>query len=88
MGRSFARSKRRLLLSPLLREDFAGDSEHPLEALAALGRVLAEPVNSDLLDAVLDLLPATAHGDDFGRLVEDGLARCVGGGVADGLLHG
>ena len=82
------RSKRSLLLPPLLCEDFAGDGEHPLEALATLGRVLAEPVNGDLLDAVLDLLPAAAHGDDFGRLVEGCLARVVGGGVADGLLHG
>lgn len=82
------RSKRSLLLPPLLCEDFAGDGEYPLEALATLGRVLAEPVNGDLLDAVLDLLPAAAHGDDFGRLVEGRLAWGVGGGVADGLLHG
>lgn len=84
----FACSKRRLLLPPLLREDFARNSEHSLKALATLGRVLAEPVNGDFLDAVLDLLPAAAHGDDFGRLVEDCLARGVGGSVADGLLHG
>ena len=82
------RSERRLLLPPLLRKDFAGDFEHSLEALAALSRVLAEPVHGDFLDAVLDLLPAAAHGDDFGRLVEDGLARSVGGGVAHGFLHG
>jgi len=82
------RSKRRLLLPPLLRKDFAGDFEHSLEALAALSRVLAEPVHGDFLDAVLDLLPAAAHGDDFGRLIEDGPARGVGGGVAHGFLHG
>jgi hypothetical protein len=82
-------SKRRLLLPPLLREDFPGDGEHSLEALAALGCVLAEPVNGDFLDAVLDLLPAAAHGDDFGCLVEDCHAGPVGCGcVADGLLHG
>ena len=82
------RSKCSLLLPPLFREDFAGDGEHSLEAFAALGRVLAEPVNGDFLNAVLDLLPAAAHCDDLGGLVEDGLARGVGGSVADGLLHG
>lgn len=82
------RSKRRLLLPPLLREDFARNSEHSLEALTALSRVLAEPVNGNFLDAVLNLLPAAAHRDDFRRLVEDGLARRGRGSVADGLLHG
>lgn len=79
--------KRRLLLPPLLREDFAGNSKHSLETLAALSRVLAEPVNGDFLDAVLNFLPAAAHRDDLGGLVEDGLARGGGGSVADGLLH-
>jgi hypothetical protein len=82
------RSKRRLLLPPLLGKNFPRNGEHPLEALATLSRVLAEPVNSNLLDAVLDLLPATTHRNHFGRLVEDCLARGVGGCVADGLLHG
>ena len=86
MGGCF-RSKRRLLLPPLLREDFAGNSKHSLETLAALSRVLAEPVNGDFLDAVLNFLPAAAHRDDLGGLVEDGLARGGGGSVADGLLH-
>lgn len=81
-------SKRRLLLPPLLRENFARDGEHPLKALAALSRVLAEPVNGDFLDAVLNLLPAATHRNDLGGLVEDGLARRGGGSVADGLLHG
>jgi hypothetical protein len=80
-------SKSRFLLPPLLGKHFARDGEHSLEALAALSRVLAEPVNCDLFDAVLDLLPAAAHCDDLGRLVEDCPAWCVRGSVADCLLH-
>lgn len=71
----------------LLREGLPGDGEHSLEALAALGGVLAEPVDGDLFDAVLDLLPAAAHRDDLGGLVEVRLAGSAGGSVADGLLH-
>jgi hypothetical protein len=81
------RSKRRLLLSPLLREDFPGNGEHSFETLATLGSVLAEPVNGDFLDAVLDLLPAAAHRDNLGRLVENRHAGHVGSSVSDGLLH-
>ena len=77
---------KRLLLA-LLRESLPGDSEDSLEALAALSGVLAEALDSDFLDAVLDLLPATAHGNDLGRLVEVGLARAAGGSVSDSLLH-
>ena len=81
-------SKRRLLLPPLLGKDFPRNGKHPFEALATLSRVLAEPVNSDLFNAVLDLLPAAAHRDDLGRLVENRLAWAIGSSVADGLLHG
>jgi hypothetical protein len=76
-----------LLLSSLLRESFSRDCEHALEALAALGSILAESVHSDLLDAVLDFLPPAAHCDNLGRLVKDGLARCASGCVANSLLH-
>ena len=87
MGRSFARSKRRLLLSPLLGKGFARNRQHALEAFSSLRCVFAEPVDCDLFDAVLDLLPATAHGDDLGGLVEHGLVGTVDRGVSDGLLH-
>jgi hypothetical protein len=80
-------SKSRFLLPPLLGEHFARDGEHSLEALAALSRVLAEPVNGDLFDAVLNLLPAAAHCDDLGRLVEDCPAWSVRSSIADCLLH-
>jgi hypothetical protein len=80
-------SKSRFLLPPLLGEHFARDGEHSLEALAALSRVLAEPVNGDLFDAVLNLLPAAAHCDDLGRLVENSSAGGIRGSVANGLLH-
>lgn len=80
-------SKGGLLLPPLLREHFARNGEHSLEALATLSRVLAEPVNGDLFDAVLNLLPATAHGNDLGGLVENRPTRGIGGSVTDGFLH-
>lgn len=77
-----------LLLPPLLGKNLPGNSKNSLEALAALGGVLAKAIHADLLDAVLDLLPAAAERDDLGRLVEIGLAGVVAGGVSHGLLHG
>lgn len=76
-----------LLLPPLLREGFSGNGENALEALAALGGVLAESVHGDLFDAVLDFLPSAAHCNNLGRLVEDGLARSASRGVSYSLLH-
>jgi hypothetical protein len=76
-----------LLLSPLLRESFSRDGENALEALAALGSVLAESVHGDLFDAVLDFLPSSAHCNNLGRLVEDGLAGCASRSVSDSLLY-
>lgn len=76
-----------LLLPPLLGEDLARNRQDSLEAFSSFGCVLAEPVDCDLLDAVLDLLPATAHGDDLSSLVEHGLSGAVDGSVSDSLLH-
>ena len=57
----------------LLLEHLARALKHHLEALLALSSVLLEALNSELLDAVLDLLPATAQRGDLGALGEGGL---------------
>ena len=57
----------------LLLEYLARALKHHLEALLALGSVLLEALNSELLNAVLDLLPATAQRGNLGALGEGGL---------------
>jgi len=57
----------------LFLEYLARALKHHLEALLALGSVLLEALNSELLNAVLDLLPATAQRGNFGALREGGL---------------
>lgn len=76
-----------LLLSALLSKCLSRDSQHPLKTLAALSRVLAESVRCSLLNAVLNLLPATAKRNDLSCLVEVCLARGARRGVSDSLLH-
>lgn len=74
-----------LLLLPFLGEDAPAHGQHGLESFLALSRVLTEPLDESVLDAVLDALPATSQGSDLGLLVKLGLVLAERG-VDDGLL--
>lgn len=75
------------LALPLHGENLSAHLEHHLKALATLDGVLLETLDSKVLDAVLDFLPATAEGSDLSRLLEDG-AVCRGRAVYDGFANG
>lgn len=72
---------------PLLLEDLPGALKDHLEAFLAGLRVLLEAVDSELLNAVLDLLPPSTESCDFGALCEVCLVgwRCGVGGVDAGF---
>lgn len=74
----------------LVCKDFAAHLQNSLEALSSTDGILPEAFDGEVLDAVLDLLPATAEGNDLGILVEDGAGvGCRGrGSVNDGLANG
>jgi len=79
---------------PLLFKDFASLLKHHLKALLALGGILLEALDGELLNTVLDLLPATAQGGNLGALSEGGSGvggkgRGAGGGgsVCARLAH-
>ena len=59
----------------LFLEDLSCPLKHHLEALLAFGRVLLEALDSELLDAFLDLLPAAAERRNLCSLGE-GCAGC------------
>lgn len=71
-------------------EDLSAHLEHGLEAFATLDGVLLEALDGELLNTVLDPLPAAAEGGDLGGLLED-CARVGAGGrgaVYDGFADG
>lgn len=74
-----------LLLFPLLGKDPPAHGEHGLEALLALDGIVPEPAHREVLDLVLDPLPAAAQGRDLGLLGELRLP-VVQGAVDDRLL--
>lgn len=82
-------SKSHTLALPLQRKHLPAHLQHGLEALPSANGVLPEALDGDLLDRVLDLLPAAAQRDDLGRLVElrAGIRRRGRGPVDDGLAH-
>jgi len=57
----------------LLLKHLARALEHHLEALLALSSILLEALNGELLNAVLDFLPATAQRGNLGALGKSGL---------------
>lgn len=63
-----------LLLQPqqlaLVGEDLTSALQYHLEALASAHGVLLEALDGELLNAVLDLLPAATQGRDLGALGE------------------
>lgn len=51
---------------PLHGKHLPAHLKHSLEPFSSADGVLLESLDGDLLDAVLDLLPAAAEGDDLG----------------------
>lgn len=73
----------------LFLEDLSRTLKHHLKTLFTSLRVLLKAINSELLDAVLDLLPSSAERCDLGALGEICLVRrrcrlwCIYAGFAD-----
>lgn len=79
-----------LLVPPfaLFCEDLPAHLQHGLETLPALDRVLSEPLDGEIFNAVLYLLPATAQRGNSRVLFKDSTTRLPSGSIYDGLLHG
>jgi len=78
-GRLCRNSNSKALAFSLHGEHLSAHLEHRLEAFTALDGILLEALDSKVLDAVLDLLPAAAEGSDLSGLLED-CARGRAGG--------
>lgn len=75
------------LLRSLFGKHFSADSQHLLKAFSSLSSILSEPLHSEVLDLVLDLLPASTQSYYLGGLIEVRAAGFYARCIFDSLLY-